>query len=862
MKKSISRNKAAILAAVQHLFAGAFMVCVLINSVGQSVVLPGPEGERSYALWESDRSRSFEESGLFNNIFANNLAEISDHVAICSVLENGGNYDGEKIVDTTAFVNRGTTLPDYYITARYPVGSLIKWAQNGFEYETRDMSALQVSRFLAEQNTWTHIINNSLSGGMNSYLNAMIDGNIETVSNPSGTETPISEGYVFYDNPYASDETEEHSILINRYRTVDGKSIENLVSEWDAYQALCANVTQAAQDIASDYEKYQDLKDYYRTDHSAMRYYIIRSIGGRQEIYTNVPELYGADAASIDACFSGYGSFLYYCPYDLTYRTEGLLIDEKTVRGMFNQTLQAFYPDQIRVWAGADLNAQGIADDFSAGREQSQRYIPASQAIRLMAAIFAVAWFILLVVRMLLAGHVVPAAESKKEKAAGIRLYSFDRLPTELLLILFAFIGIAIYSVFRLTVYLPADLQNLPQFDEVIKTARAVLISSVVSCGILSLVRKHKAGRLAGDCLSVRAFRGLERMIRFTAAHTNLALTTWLPYVCFVLINLVPTVILFYRRSPFGVPILIFICALDLAVGFVIYQTGIRRREIIEGIERINAGETGTTLRTDDLRGENRRMAVAVNAIGEGIKQAVNTSMQDERMKAELITNVSHDIKTPLTSIINYVDLLKREEFKGEKATEYLRVLEEKSQQLKRLTEDLVEASKISSGAIEIEPVKLDLVEFVHQTLGEFDEKFGERGLTPVFRTPKEPVFVQADSHHLWRVMENLFGNAAKYAMPNTRIYLDLAFSDRNAEGKRDAVFSIRNVSENELHVDPGELTERFIRGDESRTSEGSGLGLSIAQSLIRAQGGEMRIDIDGDLFKVTLWIAEAEKNA
>ena len=167
-----------------------------------------------------------------------------------------------------------------------------------------------------------------------------------------------------------------------------------------------------------------------------------------------------------------------------------------------------------------------------------------------------------------------------------------------------------------------------------------------------------------------------------------------------------------------------------------------------------------------------------------------------------------------------------------------------------------MEASKISSGNIELTLTRLNYVEFIHQTIGEFYEKFEEKGLTPVFKPSEEPVYIMADPHYLWRVFENLFGNAAKYAMENTRIYMDLIPEEADENGIRTVAFSMRNVSKNELNVSPQELTERFIRGDKARTGEGSGLGLSIAQSLTRAQDGEMNITIDGDIFKVTLWFA------
>jgi signal transduction histidine kinase len=208
---------------------------------------------------------------------------------------------------------------------------------------------------------------------------------------------------------------------------------------------------------------------------------------------------------------------------------------------------------------------------------------------------------------------------------------------------------------------------------------------------------------------------------------------------------------------------------------------------------------------------------------------------------------VSHDIKTPLTSIINYVDLLKRRDIQDEKTREYIEILDQKSMRLKTLTEDLVEASKITSGNIKIEPVKLDMGMMISQMEGETAEKFEAAGLTLVTTLPDEPVYIYADGRRLFRVLDNIYGNVAKYAMPDTRVYADLKADEKRAE------FTLKNISKQALNIDASELTERFIRGDVSRSTEGSGLGLSIAESLTELQNGEFRVDLDGDLFKLTI---------
>ncbi len=226
---------------------------------------------------------------------------------------------------------------------------------------------------------------------------------------------------------------------------------------------------------------------------------------------------------------------------------------------------------------------------------------------------------------------------------------------------------------------------------------------------------------------------------------------------------------------------------------------------------------------------------------------ALDESIKSERLKTDLITNVSHDIKTPLTSIINYVNLLKQEEFEDPKIQRYLEVLDEKSQRLKTLTEDVVEASKISSGNITLEFMNINLVEIIQQTSGEFEEKFKARRLTEVMSFPEREVIISADGRRLWRVLANIYNNTAKYAMEGTRVYADLYTTETTA------VFSLKNISEQPLNISADELTERFIRGDISRSTEGSGLGLSIAKTLTEMQGGKFELYLDGDLFRVTI---------
>ena len=271
---------------------------------------------------------------------------------------------------------------------------------------------------------------------------------------------------------------------------------------------------------------------------------------------------------------------------------------------------------------------------------------------------------------------------------------------------------------------------------------------------------------------------------------------------------------------------------------------------IMDGLKKISDGELQYKIKTDTLTGKQKVMAEYINNIGSGLDAAVENSLKKERMQTELITNVSHDLKTPLTSIINYVDLMKRENPTDPKVQEYLRVLDEKSQRLKVLTEDVVEASKASTGNIKLDMNDIDFIEMVQQVIGEFEEKFQEKNLTMMVHFTDEPSVIYADGQRMWRVLENVFGNVVKYAMEGTRVYAEISNQNKKV------IFSLKNISAQPLNFSADELTERFIRGDVARNTEGSGLGLSIAKSLTELQGGEFKLHLDGDLFKVMITFA------
>ena len=272
---------------------------------------------------------------------------------------------------------------------------------------------------------------------------------------------------------------------------------------------------------------------------------------------------------------------------------------------------------------------------------------------------------------------------------------------------------------------------------------------------------------------------------------------------------------------------------------------------LLAGAKRMSQGNLNAQISAKHLNGPFARFAGHLNALADVAVVAAQKQMTSERMKAELVTNVSHDIKTPLTSIINYVDLLQKAH-SAKEASEYLEVLDRQSQRMKKLIDDLTEMSKASTGNMSVDIVSMDAAETVNQALGEFSEKLSTAELIPVFTPPEEPLLMRADGRLTWRVLSNLLSNAVKYALPGTRLYINMVKLD----GK--ILISLKNISKEPLNVDSDELMERFVRGDVSRNTEGSGLGLNIAKSLMELQHGQLQLLVDGDLFKATLVFPEA----
>lgn len=357
-----------------------------------------------------------------------------------------------------------------------------------------------------------------------------------------------------------------------------------------------------------------------------------------------------------------------------------------------------------------------------------------------------------------------------------------------------------------------------------------------------TIIKRIKSKTLFRNTITYRILRWIKSLITSMTRNANMTVKLILIFIAFGILNIIGFSLSI--SEPIGIFILI---AIWVYVFAKMHQWLVRYIEIRNAINEIYMGNTEVHLDEKRYKGSLNSMAIQVNDIAGGLSNAIQEKLKSERLKTELITNVSHDIKTPLTSIINYVDLLKKEKMPNEQAEEYLNILDNKSQRLKRLTEDLVEASKASSGNIKLNIEKLNVNELLKQVSGEFEDKFKSRNLEEVMSLPEKNVYINADSRYMYRILENMYSNISKYAMDNTRVYIDVIPNNNRI------TIQMKNISKEKLNISTEELMQRFVRGDSARNTEGSGLGLSIATSLTTLQGGTFNIYLDGDLYKVII---------
>ena len=388
-----------------------------------------------------------------------------------------------------------------------------------------------------------------------------------------------------------------------------------------------------------------------------------------------------------------------------------------------------------------------------------------------------------------------------------------------------------------------------------LNTVKAVAAALIMAClaGVfmalcMTTAARIKTGTLFKNTLIYRLCTGVGMGASSMLSSISGAWRFSLAFAGYLLVNAVLSYIFFTRG---GFLAFLLLLAINGGALYLLLNMIRQMRTLSAAGQAMANGDLSYCVDTSDMKREFREHGENLNSIGRGMAIAVNERMKSERFKTELITNVSHDLKTPLTSIVTYIDLLQKEDIQDEKAKEYIDTIARQSKKLKKLTEDLIDASKASSGALNVNMERVNISELLRQSSAEYGERMEAVNITPVVNMPEEDIYVRADGRLLWRVVENLLQNICKHGMPGTRAYLEA----RTENGR--AVVSFKNISQQQLNIPVEELLERFVQGDESRSRGGSGLGLSIAESLTELMKGKLKLSLDGDLFKVELWFDE-----
>lgn len=877
--------KAAAVAAVQAL-AVLFVICLMIL-----VVL----FQKNILNFSDKRNTPFESSSYFTDQFGRTAQELLEFVELRKKFETDGSYDPNKKVDILQYYDRkeisGRPGAKQKNAVTYTLGDLAEWSRTYttsfyefmYEYEVNDDIQQRLTIFKEGESIYSEEKPITSIREMAPELRDRVIEEIEHFygGSYSASQENMGQEVSYTDNSSVdtssadtvleevSNDVEKHQELIQKvvqgqlyeltkdelkwlltdmnsmsyvsmssvfefadedYLPANGIGIwENFMSGKDSLEHMqnaCRALKFTLEEIGTELTLYRKcLNTYHQASGGTNVYYWMNS-GKENKIYTNIET---ENSLKLSEYGKKIGKYLLYRESDIQLETNIVGAEDD-----FYRQIEPVYGNKGRIlFVGVDTDFSCF-DEFQEAKMEYEKMYPWIRICLWGAVISILVWLIVIIYLSIAAG--------KRDDSGVVHLNLLDRIPTEILL-LAAFIGsiVLVWGTARAIYYYDGG-----GYTSLMLVVGGITFVSMAFLQIfyLSFVRRIRAGVLWTGSIINWFFRGIGLL--FTSRKSLTKMVVWFLMHLLACVILLPMIAMSYRQEIFeiGVGLFSILCGVEAVL---IIREGVQRNKVLDGISKIASGDLEYKIVEEELKGDNRKLAHAVNDIGEGLHRAADDSLKNERLQADLITNVSHDIKTPLTSIINYVDLLKREKLENERACSYIKVLDAKSQRLKQLAEDLVEASRISSGNIKLEMERINLVELVHQTEGEFAERFEVRGLNIISNLPKKSVVILADGRRIWRVLENLYNNVAKYAMENTRVYVDM-YADGNQ-----VLFSIKNISENPLNIEADELTERFIRGDISRSTEGSGLGLSIAKNLMNLMGGSFQIYLDGDLFKVMI---------
>ena len=812
-------------------------------------------------------NQTYEESGDFQTSVANAMSEVFRKFRLEDFFEMDGAYNPEKVIDVMEYYQSSRAEGDNPSGVAYTLGDLVEWGEDFSEgsddnYSDNEVVVCQkpdgdyyyyyLDEFLALFRSGGLVMEfNDEYMSQELYLQELENGAYTSSGAVGGMKIHGQDGSTLYTDcwnygkslreDYVPRGAENLLQVVNSNTALNGKLTT-------VYEAL--EMTLAA--ISTDFATYQSGWDYLEEGNTNLTYLYINTDTKKVESNKSEYNSYEDAEQYLKEMKSGDNvKYMFVYPQLKDFETNMNVSASGEWEAVKSQ--ETGRKSGI-IFAAAIDTSYPIQDQFYEGKINYDQNIP---FLRYSIIFLAAGALLFLVSAVWLA-----FAAGKRPEDEELHLAAFDRWKTEIaaavVILLWGVVTwIAIgggyvagswQEVSTAVSYYTELYGGVPQFYSALFTNGLGLadITSVFMYGVFtflcffwgytSLVRRIKAKSMwKGSLLCAVISFGRRVMEAWSVtARAGVILLAFLFILWLaILAHTGATVILALAAS--------------IAAAWFVLSSAMAKSRIRKGIEEIASGNLEHRIELNGLRGADKELAEKVNDIGSGLNRAVDEAMRNERLKTDLITNVSHDIKTPLTSIINYVDILKRSNIADEKIRGYLDILEAKAQRLKTLTEDVVEASKVSSGNITLEYMDMDLRELIQQTEGELAEKFAARRLTVVLNMPEEPAVIHVDGRRMWRVLENIFGNAAKYAMSGTRVYADLTLNDSQV------MFSLKNVSEQQLNFSADELTERFIRGDISRSTEGSGLGLSIAKSLTTMQGGEFELYLDGDLFRVNI---------
>lgn len=804
-----------LLCLLLHLLMGAIFLTIssmLLNSVFRIRYI---DEDRNYEASRYTDDDVFEESVLFTEIYTKQLQDIIEFTAVRSVLEKDGTTDGVT-VDITSYIaqNEYSTLKSKKI--EYYADDLIKWGRQGFTY-SRVTYTLTEFLDAFDSDIPFDIIKANISDGITYTTNA--DG--------------ISQVSVMILNPISS--------------TIDGIfSLNDLVENWieyfllrDALQNVCLRYTDY-------YEIYKSGLNLYNS-YPINIHYVIRKNGNGKNTYTytNCDDLpFDFNKLSDDALndiFADFSNYIVYYPDRLEYITFSGV--EESDLFSFARLYSQELSDGMRLWAFVGNDYSLANDAFALSKNEIESRADEVGKFNKLLLIMSIVWIILFI-------YLAISAGSRKKGESYTLFWDSIWIEIYLAILVVAIIIGRFLFVFARGGYYSSLMAYGDMFYYIIFIAMGIAVSIFAAMFLFSFIRRIKAKSLANNSILAAIYRIFKNLQDTIEGSDNVIVSAVLPFSLFIGLNifLIYTAVManeaqHYFSLAVAVAMLV-VC--DMYVVYRQYRKARDQKSILSGIKKISSGELDYKLDKGDMLSLNEDFAEAVNNIGNNIKEAVSTSMKDEKMKSDLITNVSHDLKTPLTSIINYVDLLKNENITAKPAADYIVTLEEKAVKLKQLLEDLIEASRLSSGNIEVNFASIGIAELLRQVVGEYSDRFDEQKLTVIFDGETD-AHISADGRLMWRIMDNLFGNIIKYALKGTRVYVSFIEDDTSIG------VSIKNISASPNMIQGKELTEKFIRGDSSRSTEGSGLGLFIAKSLTEVQNGVFEVVADGDLFKVNM---------